>query len=248
LVVATKIPPKNRVWPSRRGFDFNDVFPDDYVFEYLAASCENLGRDRVDLLQYHVWEDEWARDARWLAQVERLRADGRVDRIGISVNRWEPGNVLAAVGSGLVDWVQVIYNIFDQAPEDELLPACRDAGVAVVARVPFDEGSLTGTFTAGTTWPEGDWRNSYFVPENLAATLERVAALRPVVPVGWEMAELALRFILNHPDITTVIPGMRSVRHVRANLGVADGAPLPDGLLAALRGHRWDREPTDWSQ
>jgi aryl-alcohol dehydrogenase-like predicted oxidoreductase len=248
LYVATKIPPKDRRWPSTRGSRLADVFPPDHIEDCLAASLNNLGVDRVDLLQFHVWEDAWADDPAWRRPVERLLERGVIGGVGISVNRWEPWNVLKTLQSGLVDAVQVIYNVFDQAPEDELLPACRALDVAVIARVPFDEGTLTDTLTLDTTWPPGDWRESYFVPDNLRDSVEHAERLRPLVPAGSTMPELALRFVLANPDVATVIPGMRSVRHVRANLAVSDGVPLPAGLPAELRGHRWEREPTEWSQ
>jgi aryl-alcohol dehydrogenase-like predicted oxidoreductase len=152
------------------------------------------------------------------------------------------------VRSGLVDAVQVIYNIFDQNPEDELLPACAERDVAVIARVPFDEGTLTGTLTRESTWPEGDWRNTYFVPENLVPSVERAERLKPLVPRGASLPELALRFILSHPAVSTIIPGMRKTRHVESNIAASDAGPLPPELLAELREHRWDRQPAAWSQ
>ena len=136
----------------------------------------------------------------------------------------------------------MVYNIFDQAPEDELFPLCQELGVAVIARVPFDEGSLTGTMTVHDTWPKGDWRNLYFTPENLRETLARVGRVKADVPAGMDHPELALRFALHHPAVTTVIPGMRTVRHVERNLAIADGKPFPASLLAAMRRHRWDRD------
>ena len=142
----------------------------------------------------------------------------------------------------------MIYNIFDQAPEDELFAATTEMNVAVIARVPFDEGSLTGNLTTGSTWPEGDWRNTYFVPENLTPTVARVEELRPLVPAGTEMATLALRFILSHPAVTTVIPGMRKPTHVEANIAASDAGPLAANMIDRLREHRWDRQPTSWSQ
>lgn len=248
LHTATKIPPKNRAWPSRRGSRLEDVFPPEYIREYAERSLANLGLPRVDLLQFHVWEDDWASDERWQRAVDDLRREGLVGAIGISINRWEPWNALRTLRTGAVDAVQVIYNIFDQAPEDELFPLCRELDIGVIARVPFDEGSLTGTLTKDSRWPEGDWRNSYFVPENLNASVERADALRPLVPEGTTLPDMALRFILSNPDVHVTIPGMRAPRHVRANVATSDAGPLPTELLARLREHRWDREPTSWSQ
>jgi aryl-alcohol dehydrogenase-like predicted oxidoreductase len=248
LFTATKVPPRNRRWPSRRDMPITEVFPEPYIEEYAQLSRANLGVDTIDLLQFHVWEDDWATDPGWQRAVTSLRERGHVRAIGISINRWEPWNVLRTLETGLIDAVQVIYNVFDQAPEDELFPACRAQDVGVIARVPFDEGSLTGVLTKDTTWPEGDWRGTYFVPENLDATVDRVEALRPVAPEGMTMAELALRFVLTSPDVHTVIPGMRRRRNVEANVAAAEAGPLPALLVEQLRAHRWDREPTDWSQ
>jgi aryl-alcohol dehydrogenase-like predicted oxidoreductase len=248
LYTATKVPPKNRQWPTRRGDRIDDVFPAEYVRDYAERSLSNLGLPSVDLLQFHVWEDAWSGDARWQRVVDDLRREGLVRAIGVSVNRWEPWNVVETLHTGLVDAVQVIYNIFDQAPEDELFPVCRELDIAVIARVPFDEGSLTGTLTRETRWAKGDWRNTYFVPENLIPTVERVEALKPLVPAGMSLPELALRFILANADVDVVIPGMRKPANVRANVATSDAEPLAMRTLDALRGHRWDREPSAWSQ
>lgn len=248
LYAATKIPPKNFQWPSRRGSTLDECFPPDHIREYTEKSLENLGVSTIDLQQFHVWEDAWADDDRWLRTVEDLRREGLVRGFGVSVNRWEPTNVVRTLKTGAIDAVQVIYNIFDQAPEDELFPLCRELNVAVIARVPFDEGTLTGTLTKETTWPEGDWRNTYFVPENLSRSVDRAEALRPIVPAGMTMAELALRFILQEPTVSTIIPGMRKIRNVEANVAASDGRPLSADLVAELREHRWDRTPTSWSQ
>jgi aryl-alcohol dehydrogenase-like predicted oxidoreductase len=248
LYAATKIPPKNRKWPSRRGSPLDDVFPADYIREYAEKSLANLDRQHIDLLQFHVWEDEWADDDRWQRAMDDLRREGLVHAVGISVNRWEPWNGVRTLRTGLVDAVQVIYNIFDQAPEDELFPLCRELDIGVIARVPFDEGSLTGTLTKDSTWPRGDWRRSYFVPENLIPSVERADALKPLVPQGSSLPDMALRFILANPDVSTIIPGMRKPAHVKSNIAASDAPPLSGELLAALKQHRWDREPTKWSQ
>ncbi|CAM3365783.1 aldo/keto reductase [Kibdelosporangium persicum] len=248
LYAATKIPPKDRAWPSTRDSRLRDVFPADHIVEYTHKSLAGLGVDRIDLLQFHVWEDSWAQDESWQRAVTDLKDQGLVEGVGISVNRWEPWNVLTTLETGLIDAVQVIYNIFDQAPEDELLPRCAELDIAVIARVPFDEGTLTGTLTAESAWPPDDWRSSYFVPENLIPAVARADRLREIVPADMTMPELALRFILANPHITTVIPGMRSVRHVEANTAVSGRAALPPELMDRLREHRWDRKPTAWSQ
>jgi aryl-alcohol dehydrogenase-like predicted oxidoreductase len=243
LYAATKVPPKNRRWPGRADTPPADAFPYEHVVAMTQESRRNLGVERIDLQQLHVWSDAWVEDDGWKRAARDLKAQGVIEGFGISVNRWEPANVLAALETGLVDSVQVVYNVFDQAPEDELFPACQRLGVALIARVPFDEGSLTGTLAPDARWPEGDWRNLYFTPEHLRKTLDRVERLRPLVPAGGTLPDLALRFILRHPAVSTVIPGMRKRRNVEANLAASDAPPLTDELLSALRAHRWER---DW--
>jgi len=247
LFAATKIPPKNFRWPARADDRLDDVFPPAHIRAYTEHSLANLGVDAIDVMQFHVWHDAWAPDRRWQKEAQRLKDEGLVRAWGISVNRWEPTNAIAALQTGLIDAVQVIYNIFDQNPEDELFPFCQEHDIAVIARVPFDEGSLTGTLTRDSRWPEGDWRNRYFTRENLVPTLERVEALKRVVPSGMTLPDLALRFILQNPVVSTVIPGMRTPRHVTANAAVSDGTLLPADLMAELRRHRWVRKPAAWS-
>lgn len=244
LHVATKIPPKNWRWPGRADTPMAEAFPPDHIRASTELSLQNRGVDTIDLQQFHVWNDTWVGDEGWKRAVKDLKRRRLIRAFGISVNRWEPANVLAALRTGLVDSVQVVYNIFDQNPEDELFPACREHDVAVIARVPFDEGSLTGTLSGESRWPEGDWRNVYFTPENLAETLDRIERLKPLVPPGppaMDLPELALRFILAEPTVSTVIPGMRKLTHVEQNLRVSDGSPLDPALRQALRAYRWNR-------
>ncbi len=248
LYTATKIPPKNFKWPSKREYTADDCFPPDHIEEYVHSSLKNAGVESYDLMQFHTWEDHWLNDDRWIRKILDLKSQGLFRAIGISINRWEPWNGVKAVESGLIDTVQVIYNIFDQNPRDELFPACREYNVGVIARVPFDEGSLTGTLTKESSWPEGDWRNTYFVPENLNSSVEHADALKPLVPDDMTMPEMALRFILGERTISTIIPGMRKPDHVKMNIATSDAGPLPDKLIKELEKHRWDREPTEWSQ
>jgi aryl-alcohol dehydrogenase-like predicted oxidoreductase len=248
LYAATKIPPRNFKWPSKPVYKLEECFPGSHIVEYTEKSLRNLAVDCIDLQQFHVWEDGWADHDEWKTAVEKLKKEGKIRYIGISVNRWEPDNVLRTLETGLIDAVQVIYNIFDQAPEDNLFPLCRRLDIAVIARVPFDEGSLTGTLTRDTVFPKGDWRATYFVPENLRSSVDHAEALKPLIPQGMNLPEMAVRFILGNDDVHTIIPGMRKVRHVEANMKASDGRRLEQSLMSKLKEHRWDRTPTTWSQ
>ena len=248
LYTATKVPPKNFKWPSKREYKAADCFPPDHIHEYVEKSLKNADLESFDLMQLHTWEDHWLQDESVMKKMDDLKSQGLFHAIGISINRWEPWNGVEAVKSGIIDSVQVIYNIFDQNPEDELFPACKANDVAVIARVPFDEGTLTGTLTKESTWPEGDWRNTYFVPENLNSSVDHADALKPLVPATMTMPEMALRFILENPAVSTIIPGMRKLPHVASNIAASDLGKLDDSLMTQLKKHRWDREPTSWSQ
>jgi aryl-alcohol dehydrogenase-like predicted oxidoreductase len=242
LYVATKIPPKNLAWPARPEFTLDECFPPEHIDQYVHIGLENLGLENFDLIQFHTWSDAWLEDDRWMKKIDDLRRQGLFQAVGISLNRWEPWNGVRAVQSGLIDSVQVMYNIFDQNPEDDLFPACAAQDVAVIARCPLDQGSLTGALTLESKWPEGDWRNSHFGPETLRESVAHADALKPLVPPGMTLPEMALRFILNNPTVSTIIPGMRKVKNVEENLRACGQGPLPLGLLAELRKHRWDRK------
>ena len=254
LYTATKVPPKNLQWPAAPDSTLMDSYPPDHVEEFVHRSLENAGLQQFDLVQLHTWSDDWMRDDRWFYKLDDLRSQKLLNAIGLSINRWEPWNGIRAVRSGQIDSVQVIYNIFDQNPEDDLFPACREMKVAVIARVPFDEGTLTGALTKESRWPEGDWRNHYFAPENLIPSVERAEAIKKTL-AEWNrerstkitMPELALRFILSNPDVTTIIPGMRKLSHVQSNIDASDEGPLPKELIEKLREFRWVRKPAPWS-
>ncbi len=255
IYTATKVPPKNEKWPAQPDFTIRDTYPPDHLEEFVHRSLRNADIECFDLVQLHVWQDDWIRDDRWLHKMDDLRSQKLLKAIGLSLNRWEPWNGVRAVKSGLIDSVQVIYNIFDQNPEDELFPACQEYNVAVIARVPFDEGTLTGTITKESRWPEGDWRNTYFVPENLIPSVERAENLKELLN-NWNstreekmtMPEMALRFILSNSTVSTIIPGMRKLNHVNANVAASEAGPLDPELMEQLRSHRWVRKPASWSQ
>ncbi len=240
--VATKIPPKNLRWPASPEDAVDAAFPGEHIRACTERSLRNLGLERIDVQQFHVWHDDWLEQGDWLETVEALKQEGKIRCFGVSINDHEPGTALELVRSGRVDTVQVIYNVFDQSPEDELFPLCVEHGVGVLARVPFDEGGLTGRIDAETTFPEGDFRNDYFRGDRRREVAERVRGIADELGVTVEgVPELALRYILSEPAVSTVIPGMRSIRNVERNMAAGDGRGLPRDEVAKLKGHRWVR-------
>jgi aryl-alcohol dehydrogenase-like predicted oxidoreductase len=242
LVVATKVPPLDQHWPARHDTPLANVFPKAQVIGACEKSLKNLGLDAIDLLQLHVWAPAWAQQDEWHAGLDELKQSGKVRFVGISLNDHEPETGIAVVESGQIDAVQVIYNVFDQSPGDGLLAACGRHGVGVLARVPLDEGSLTGKLTLETRFGEGDFRNHYFRGKKLEQAVAHVEALRPVLEgLGGPMAEGALRFCLSAPEVTCVIPGMRTAEQVDKNLRASERGPLPPAAIEALKSHRWER-------
>jgi aryl-alcohol dehydrogenase-like predicted oxidoreductase len=240
VYVATKVPPKNMEWPARPGLRSEEVFPADWIVACTEGSLRNLGVETIDIQQLHVWSDEWVGQGDWLDAVEQLKREGKLRFFGVSINDHQPENAIRLVESGLVDTVQVIYNVFDQSPEDALFPAVQAADVGVIVRVPFDEGALTGSVRPDTTFPEGDFRNEYFAGARKREVWRRVQAIARDLDVEVDqLAEIALRFCLSHPATSVVIPGMRSTRNVERNVQAAASGPLESGQLTALRRHRW---------
>jgi aryl-alcohol dehydrogenase-like predicted oxidoreductase len=240
--VATKIPPKNMQWPARAGVHADEAFPGEWIVECTERSLRNLGLETIDVQQLHVWSDEWVGQGDWLETIERLKRDGKIRAFGVSINDHQPANAIRLVESGVVDTVQVIYNVFDQSPEDELFDAVRAANVGVIVRVPFDEGALTGRIRPDTTFPEGDFRNAYFAGDRKEQVWEHVQAIASDLDVEIDrLPEIALRYCISHPAVSTVIAGMRSLRNVEANVAAANQGPLSRGQLERLQAHRWVR-------
>lgn len=243
VYVASKIPPKNMQWPAQAGVRAEEAFPADHVIACTERSLRHLGLETIDVQQFHVWSDEWVDQGDWLEGVQRLKEQGKIRHFGVSINDHQPANAIKLIETGLVDSVQVIYNVFDQSPEDALLPACIKHNVGVIVRVALDEGGLTGRITPDTVFDEGDFRNHYFKGDRKREVYERVRNVAADVGIAEEdMAETALRFVLSHPAVSTVIPGMRSVRNVERNMPVGDGRGLPKEQVEKLRGHRWIRD------
>ncbi|MGD0338797.1 MAG: aldo/keto reductase [Bacteroidota bacterium] len=242
VFIATKISPKNQRWPAQEGTPLRDAFPKDYIIECTEKSLKNLQLDCIDLQQFHVWLDEWSLQDEWWEAILKLKEQGKIRFVGISVNDHQPNSVIKAVKSGRIDSFQVIYNIFDQSPEDELFPLCQKENIGIIARVPFDEGSLTGQIKPDTVFPERDWRHGYFRGDRKQQVWERVQKIeKEMKGEAADIAEFALRYILSNPVVSTVIPGMRSVRNVERNCAVSDGRLLTAQTLQRMKAHRWVR-------
>ncbi len=242
VFVATKVPPKNLAWPAKPDIPVSQTFPADHIIDYTEKSLKNLRMDCVDLQQLHVWQDFWLKDLEWLSAVEKLKKEGKIRFFGISINDHAPNSALEAVKSGLIDSVQVIYNIFDQSPEEKLFPLCIEKNVAVIARVPFDEGSLTGTFTKDMTFHKKDWRKNYFTPDRLEEVCARVERVKKIAESeNVSMPALALKFCLANPAVSVVIPGMRKTAHIDECVNVSDGKTLKPETLVALKQEIWLR-------
>ena len=245
VTLATKIPPLNSEWPARAGSRIADVFPREHVRRCCERSLRHLGVDAIDVQQFHVWQDAWLDQPEWEStrrEMQRLLDEGKVRHWGISINDHAPETALRALRDPLFSTAQVIYNIFDRSPEQALFPLAKERSLGIIVRVPFDEGALTGGIRSDTTFPEGDWRERYFRGDRRAAAERRAASLAELIgDEASSLPELALRFVLSRPEVSTVIPGMRRAAHARANAAVSDGRPLSPGLLASLQAHAWEK-------
>jgi aryl-alcohol dehydrogenase-like predicted oxidoreductase len=241
IYVASKIPPKNYQWPARNGVPAKEAFPAEHVIESTEESLRNLGLETIDVQQFHVWSDEWANQGDWLEGIQQLKKQGKIRFFGVSINDNQPANAIKLIETGVLDTVQVIHNIFEQAPEDQLFPACERHQVGVIVRVPFDEGSLTGKITLDTRFEPDDFRNNYFRGDRKKQVYERVQNIASDLGVQLDqIPEIALRYVLSQKAVSTVIPGMRSVRNVERNCQTGDGRGLPKEQVEKLKAHRWE--------
>jgi aryl-alcohol dehydrogenase-like predicted oxidoreductase len=238
IYVATKVPPKNRIWPAKGAI--GEVFPHDYIVACAEESLRNLRLDSIDLLQLHVWSAEWTPRDEWRRALEDLKRSGKVRFVGVSATEHDPDSTLSVIETGLIDAVQVIYNIFDQAPEARLLPLAQKLNVGILARVPLDEGALSGKFTEDIKFPEGDFRDWYFRGDRRREVVQHVNALKRALGAE-SVPDTALRFCLSHPAVSSVIPGMRTRAHVESNAALSDSGPLAADTLTMLKRHAWDR-------
>jgi len=244
VAVATKIPPKNQLWPARPGIPIDETFPYEYAVACTEQSLRNLGCEQIDLQQFHVWHPDWVERDDWKRAIEDLKASGKVRYFGISINDHQPDSAISAIETGLIDTVQVIYNVFDQSPERALFPICQQKNIGVIARVPLDEGALTGSITEDTQFAPGEFRAAYFRGDHKKQVVEHVTPLvadLEAAGVTQPLAEVALRYCLSHPAVSTVIPGMRRIRNVEANCALSEQGPLPQATLDLLKKHAWEK-------
>jgi aryl-alcohol dehydrogenase-like predicted oxidoreductase len=242
IYIATKVPPLNQEWPAKPGVGIEKVFPYEYILRSTETSLQHLKVDTIDLQQLHVWNPEWFHREDWRRAFEELKTSGKVRAVGISINDHQPDSALELVQSGLIDCVQVIYNVFDQGPEKNLFPLTQKMNVGVLARVPFDEGSLTGSVTETSVFQPEDFRSEYFRGDRKKQVVEHISALERDLGITRDsLAEIALRFTISPPAVSSTIPGMRTVRNVERNAAVSDKGPLDEAALKILKRHAWDR-------
>ncbi len=242
ITVATKVPPKNFKWPAQPGISIDQVFPPDHVTICAEKSLKNLDVDCLDLLQLHVWNDAWLSEPDWVAPIDQLKQDGKIQHFGISINDHQPENAIRLIESGMVDSVQVIFNIFDQSPAVRLFPVCMEHNIGVIVRVSLDEGGLTGKIDRNTTFPSGDFRNAYFAGDRKLQVEERAKKLENFLgPEAETLPELALKFCLGFDAVSTIIPGMRTVSHAQANCAISGKNQLSSETIERLAEHAWQR-------
>ncbi|WP_221031838.1 aldo/keto reductase [Actomonas aquatica] len=242
VFVATKTPPSPGIWPPSPYCRAEDRYSETYLRTDLAERLAKLGTDRLDLLQLHTWTRAWNRNPTPFKILRQLQAEGKIGLIGVSTPEQDQNSVIDLMRDGWIDSVQVIYNIFEQEPAAELLDVAAECGVGVIVRVAFDEGALTGKFTPETTFAPDDFRAGYFAGDRLERVIKRVDAVKSdLVDSGYTMPQAALKFVLAHPAVSVVIPGIRTVAQAEANCGVSDLPAMPAELVTKLQRHNWRR-------
>lgn len=242
IVIATKVAPKNLNWPALPEDILTDCFPSDHIKRQVDDSLRSLGVDVIDLVQFHVWNDSWVSEDSWKETIKEIMSSGKVRNWGISTNDYQPTNCLKAIDTGLISTVQFIFNIFHQEPIQKLLPYAKENNIGLIARVPLDEGGLSGKLTTETKFAVGDFRQNYFGGERLKELVGRVDKLKKLLNDDVEsIPEMALRYILSFEEVSTAIPGMRRIEHVLSNTAVSDRDKLSSELMEELKNHVWER-------
>src|SRR5258708_3113047 len=242
LILATKVPPKNMNWPALKGVSVSEVFPNDWIEKCVDDSLKSLGIDSLDLVQFHVWQDDFVDEDGWKETIQKIMKSGKVKNWGISVNDYQPTNCVRALDTGLISTIQFIFNLFHQKPTEKLFPYAKKRNIGLIARVPLDEGGLSGNFTENTTFEEGDFRSKFFTKERLKELVKRTDGLKKLLDgEAKTLSELGLRYILSFDEVSTAIPGMRKMSHVESNTSLSDGQKLSAQLMEQLKNNSWER-------
>ena len=242
LIIATKVPPMNRTWPAIKGVDISQVFSNNHIEKCVDDSLRSLGVDVIDLVQFHVWQDDFVKNDGWKETIQKIMKSGKVKHWGISINDYQPENCLKTLDTGLISTVQCIFNLFHQKPTEKLLPYAKKHNIGIIARVPLDEGGLVGNFTKDTTFESGDFRSRYFSKNRLKELVKRTDKLKELLDgEAKTLVELDLRYLLSFDALSTIIPGMRRIKNVEANTAVSDGKLLSSELMEKLKLHAWER-------
>jgi aryl-alcohol dehydrogenase-like predicted oxidoreductase len=240
--VATKTPPLPGKWPPSPYCDMDERYPEKYLRENVEERLRNLQTDVIDVLQLHTWTRAWNRNPRPFETLRKLQAEGKIRAIGVSTPEQDQNSVIDLMRGGWIDTVQVIYNIFEQEPAAELLPVAQETNTGIIVRVVFDEGALTGKYTAETKFAEDDFRRNYFAGDRLERAARRAEKVKEdIADTGLTMPQVALKFALMHPAVSTVIPGIRNVAQAEANIGASDLPDLSEATMLKLREHNWQR-------
>ncbi|PJC79735.1 aldo/keto reductase [Candidatus Shapirobacteria bacterium CG_4_8_14_3_um_filter_35_11] len=241
VIIASKIPGKNRKWPALLNVPISEVFPKGYIEEMVDSSLKSLQIDSLDLMQFHVWQDQFSEENDWKEEIQNITKKGKVKHWGISINDYQPSNCLKTLDTGLIDTIQFIFNIFHQKPTEKLFPYAKEHNIGLIARVPRDEGGLAGKLTLDSTFTD-DMRSKYFSKERLQEFIPRIKKLEQLL--GNEartLPELALKYILSFDEVSTVIPGTRKVKYVDENVAVSNGQKLSKELMTELKKYVWER-------
>ena len=243
VVIASKIPPKNMLWPARKGIEIEEVFPNEHIEKCVDDSLKSLGVDCIDLMQFHVWQDYFADSNGWKETIKKITQQGKVKHWGISLNDYQPSNCQKTLETGLISSVQCIFNVFHQKPTEKLFKLVKENNIGVIARVSLDEGGLSGKITEKTIFPEGDFRSKYFSPDRIKELVRRTDNLKKeFVKEGVSsLAEIGLRYILSFDEASVLIVGMRKIDHVVSNVSFSDKGKLSQEEKEKIKNHAWER-------
>jgi aryl-alcohol dehydrogenase-like predicted oxidoreductase len=246
IFVATKTPPTSGPWPPSPYCRWQDRYSAAYLRDNVHQRLQNLKRDRIDLLQLHTWTAAWNDDPQPLLVLRQLKEQGKIGLIGVSAPEHDQACVIQLMRDGLIDTVQVIFNLFQQEAASQILPVAAETGTGVLIRVALDEGSLTGKYGADHEYAESDFRRKFFQGDRQNRTVNRVNEIRRDlerfgIDDQYSLADVALKFVLARPEVSSVLVGMRNTDQVEKNCRVSTRRDLNPEIIQHLHRHDWRR-------